>query len=70
MTKDPFTQDERLALYEIARRALADADLFDDMADHLDLADAEMQHLLLKLQTWLDEGKTIPDRFRMDLINQ
>jgi len=38
---------------EIARRALADGDLFDEMAGRMDLSDAEMVRLRDQLENYM-----------------
>ena len=51
----PFSNYEMLVLFEVAQTALADADIFDDMAEKLDIADAEMVKIQEKLSTFLEE---------------
>jgi len=48
--EQPFTEEEELSVMEIARVALIDADLFDLMANKLDLSDKEMQKLRDKIE--------------------
>ena len=49
-----FTKEEQIILLEAARIAFADADIFDGIADHLDLSDETMIELREKLQKYLD----------------
>lgn len=51
--KTPFTDSELLALLEVARTALQDADIFVDMAVDLDISDKEMTELREKLEDYL-----------------
>jgi len=46
-------QDDLITYLEIARVAFADADIFDHIADQLDLSDEEMIRLRENLQTYL-----------------
>ncbi len=46
---DHFSDDEQVTLLEAARVALADADIFDQLAEDLDLADDELVQLREKL---------------------
>jgi ATP phosphoribosyltransferase regulatory subunit HisZ len=48
-------QDNLITYLEAARVALGDADLFDSIADQLDLADAEMIRLRDQLQDYLNQ---------------
>ena len=48
-----MNERDTLACLEIARAALADADLFDDMALTLDLSDDEMSDLRDRLEDYL-----------------
>lgn len=48
-----FTPEEQTILLEAARAAFADANVFDDLANHLDLSDEYMVELREKLQTVL-----------------
>ena len=45
-----FTETQMLTLWEIARVALADADLFDFMAERLDVSDSNMIRLRDQLE--------------------
>lgn len=56
-----FTETEIIELLEIARVALCDADLFDRMADKLDLSDEFMIELRDKLQAVMDSDVRIFD---------
>jgi hypothetical protein len=46
-------QDDLITYLESARVAFADADIFDHIADQLDLSDEEMIRLRENLQTYL-----------------
>lgn len=50
-----LSEDETTILFEMAKRALADGDLFDEMANHLDLSDATMLALREKLDRYLSQ---------------
>lgn len=52
-TKD-FSNEEFLVICESARVALADAEVFDTIADQLDIADDELKRVVEKLQAYLD----------------
>ena len=45
----PFTKEEKTTVLEIARVALADATIFDYVAEKMDLADEELQKLRYKI---------------------
>jgi len=49
-----FTTEETTILLELARRATADADLFDEMAGKLDVADSDLSALCEKLHFALE----------------
>lgn len=49
MKKYDFTKEENLTILEIARVALADADIFDYIADKMDIADSELKNLQEKV---------------------
>jgi len=51
---DGFSNEEKIALFEIAHMALADAELFDLAAERMDLSDAEMKDLSYKLDEYMD----------------
>jgi hypothetical protein len=51
---EKLTQTEELYVMEIAKFALSDGEIFDCMADKLDLSDNEMQNLRLKLAQILE----------------
>lgn len=50
-----FTSEETMIILETARRALADADLFDEIAGQHDIADDVMAGLRDKLQAAMDD---------------
>ena len=50
----PFTDSELVELLEVSRYALADADIFDGMAEKLDLSDTEMLSLRDRLHDFLN----------------
>jgi len=52
---DGFSVSDRLVYYELARRALADADTFDEMAAELDLTDEEMGRLRSQLDAYMED---------------
>jgi len=54
-----FTEDEMVTILEVARVALCDADLFDHVADKLDLFDGYMLSLRDKLQEVMDSDDQI-----------
>ena len=45
--------DERIIILETFVKSLADADFFDDMADHFDYSDEKMVYLREKIQEFL-----------------
>jgi hypothetical protein len=55
VSTQPFEHDDLLVYLEMARVAFADADIFDAMAEHLDLCDKEMCRLMENLQDYLGE---------------
>ena len=46
-------EDNLTAYLEIARYALKDADIFDEMAEKLDISDREMLHLRDQLESFM-----------------
>ena len=52
-----FTLQEREILYHCAKMALADADVFDELAFALDLSDGEMLRIRDKLHAYLTEDR-------------
>lgn len=50
-----FDPEEEIVIFEAARVALADAEMFDRLAEELDLTDDEMVELREKLQSVMDE---------------
>jgi len=53
-----FNSSELLAVFELARIALADADNFDEMACDMDVSDEEMKSLQEKLHRHLEKVST------------
>ena len=53
-TAVPFSDSELLVLLEAARVTLADADVFDQIAEDMDIADGPMRSLRDRLQAYLD----------------
>ena len=51
----PFTDSDLITIFELARVALADADIYDDMCEELDISDKSMGKLADKLQSYMDE---------------
>jgi hypothetical protein len=51
-----FTKEEQTVILEIARVALADAVLYDDIAEDMDLSDEYMKALQLKIENATNEG--------------
>jgi hypothetical protein len=51
----PFSDEELLVLLEVARYALMDAVIFDDMAEQTDTSDAEMTKLTEKLNVFMEK---------------
>jgi len=49
-----FTKEERNTLFEAARIALADADIYEDLTDKLDITDSEMSKIVEKLRKFMD----------------
>ena len=49
-----LSDDDMVTVMEIARIALGDADIFDEVADQLDLSDEAMGNLRDRLQKELD----------------
>ena len=47
---EKFTKEEQLTILEIARFALSDGDIFDYVADKLDLSDKEVKTLQQKIE--------------------
>ena len=54
-TLEDFEESEVTTLFEIARMALADAEIFDHVCDLLDISDESMQALREKLRLFLQE---------------
>lgn len=50
-----FDSEEVSIILELARRCLADAELFDDMADKLDLSDDVLKKLEVKIEGVTDD---------------
>lgn len=50
-----FSNKETTILLELARRAMADADIFDDLAGPHDMPDAELADLRERLQAAMDD---------------
>lgn len=49
-----FTRAELLTILEAARTALADADIFDGIAEQMDVSDSELSRLREKLTSYLN----------------
>lgn len=56
--KDLFTEFEMDVIFEIARIALADAQVFDDIADAMDVDDTKMELIQEKLNKHLESVTT------------
>ena len=57
MTKElseVFTNEEMLAVIELARVALSDAELLNFMADRLDMSDEDITALHVKLEGYME----------------
>ena len=54
-TPGPWTDEEFITILEVARIGLADADIFDWMADMLDINDGDMVALRDKLDTVMND---------------
>ena len=52
--EDPFNDEEEGIVYELAREALSDADVFDLFANKLDLSDKELKKLQEKIRAITD----------------
>lgn len=48
--ENPFSQNEETTILELARVALADAEIYDDIADKLDISDKELKALQKKIE--------------------
>ena len=48
--EQPFTHEEEVTILETARVALSDADIYEAIADKLDLADDELKALQEKIE--------------------
>ena len=55
MEMDKLTDSEMIEVLEIAKFALADADIFDEVADMLDISDNSMNLLRDKIDNALGE---------------
>ena len=53
---NPFTPEERNVIFEAARFALADAEVYEDLTDKLDITDKEMSKIIEKLQKFMDKS--------------
>lgn len=56
MFRDLFTEEDETIILELARRALADADVFDEMANELDLTDGDLKKLQRKIERATDDS--------------
>lgn len=52
----PFNREELLIIFEAARIAMADGEVFDRIAEDMDLADEAMKGIQEKLFAYLDGG--------------
>ena len=57
----PFSRSDAVVILEVARRALADGELFDEMAEKLDISDAEMRRIRDQLQGYMEYGGHTPE---------
>ena len=48
-----LTKEDRLVIYEAARIVLSDAEIFDEIADKMDMADSELLTVRDKLQEYM-----------------
>ena len=55
--KHPFTDEELLMIFEALRVALCDEDIFDAVADAMDIQDDELYHLDVKLVDFMNRRK-------------
>jgi hypothetical protein len=55
MFNNEFSSEEETAILEIARRALSDGDIFDEMADELDMTDDDLKLLQRKILRATDD---------------
>lgn len=55
--EDLFTEDDMVIVFEAARVVLADAEVFDKIAEELDLSDEEMIKIRDKIQFVMDEDE-------------
>jgi hypothetical protein len=53
--KHPLKDDELLIVFEAARIALADADVFDGIAESMDLSDKELRRVREKLSAFMEK---------------
>lgn len=65
--KHPFTDSELVTIFEAARISLANAELRDELAAEMDIADAELLSLYEKLENYMeDEAEIRRDRARIE----
>jgi hypothetical protein len=50
------TSEEFIIIMEAARAALNDANIFDELAERLDISDSFLSHLQLQIQVFLDQA--------------
>ena len=55
MLRDLFTEEDEITILEIARRALADAEIFDEIAGELDISDHELKKLQKRIEKETEE---------------
>ena len=51
--ESPFTGEEELTIFELARVALSDAEIFDHIVDKLDLSDNDGKELQEKIENYM-----------------
>jgi|TARA_Y100000034_G_scaffold131097_1_gene191064 hypothetical protein len=52
--KHPFTDEELTVIFEAANLSIADAEIFDYIADKLDISDDEMKRISDKLYDFMN----------------
>lgn len=54
--KHTFTNSELTVIFEAARIALADVDIFDDLCDQMDIDDTELYDIREKLVAYMQNN--------------
>ena len=56
MEGHPFSSEELTVLFEVARNALADAGIFDEIADQMDMSDSSLCELRERLSNFMEKS--------------